>query len=175
MVIITLLDLTHHELKIPSFLEFGSSMVSYILEICEFLYATCKIIKHLINKCCTFKFEFNAQPHLYFLLTQRVAPATIRHFLQSGYIVLYHSPTEKPGKVTKESTDCYLAREIMSTRLHLEVIFDECQPYPKVIFNFVELLLRRFRVDGCALVLDKKKQSAFYERYIAFMRLETAT
>lgn len=47
--------------------------------------------------------ELRTQPHLSFLMTQRVAPGAIRQFLQAGLIVAYtHALSEKAGSVSKD-------------------------------------------------------------------------
>lgn len=91
--------------------------------------------------------ELRAQPHLSFTLTQRVAPAEIRQFLQARAIVSYTNVlAEKAGSLTKDSADGYLDGEIMCTGFALAVISDELHPYPTIFLNVVERLVRRLMV-----------------------------
>lgn len=119
--------------------------------------------------------RFRAHSHLSIPMTQRVALAAIRQFLQASSIVAYtNGMAAKTGSVKLESADGHLAREILSMGLGLASIFDECHPFPTVFLNVLERLFRRLLVHEDALALDKKEWSAFYEKNLPFIGLASA-
>lgn len=81
-------------------------------------------------------------------------------FLQARSIVAYIIDLEvKEGSVTKASA--YLVREIMSTRLALAVLFEDCHSYSTIFLNVVHHLVCHLLVHEGTLALDKEERSAF--------------
>lgn len=64
--------------------------------------------------------DLRAHPHLSMPMTQGVAPAAIRQFMQAGSVVAHTNLlAAKARSISADSADGYLAREIMSTGLAL--------------------------------------------------------